>query len=393
MNENALGRRRHRCSQGRSREEFSRTLRRCESSCILSVTILLTCGHSFMRIYFTETDSSTRQFFETGLAHLPRPQTSLHFVEEPDEILDDATIVSPFIYTSIDKAFLDAHPNLRCIASRSVTLCHIDLDTCASHGIPVYNAPAYDGSTAAEHTFALILALSRKILEATALKRRSASSLQKIQGFDLKNKTLGVIGAGRIGKNVIQIARGFDMNILAADPQPDPHAKKTLGIQYKPFNEVLAAADILTLHIPASPETHYLLNERTLSLCKKGVLIINTAAGSLIDTQALIQAIESGHVAGAGLDVLEEESLLQHEPHQLLGAQIVQNIQKSPPPEHLSSISYARIREIQNLMINKKLLALPNVIVTPHVAYHSTESICKINQATLDNILHFLQDS
>jgi D-lactate dehydrogenase len=241
------------------------------------------------------------------------------------------TILVPFVSTPVTAAVLDRLPGLRLIATRSTGTDHIDLPEAARRGIAMRNVPDYGSVAVAEHTFALLLALTRL-------------QPQHSPGTDLSGKTIGVIGTGAIGRHVMQIAHGFGMNVLACDLEHRP------GIRYAPLAEVLAQADVITLHIPATPATRRFINAETIAAAKRGVIIINTARGALIDTAALSAALREGQVAAAGLDVIEQ------------------------------------------LSDSEGGAVLPNTIITPHIAYNTREAIRRISDITLANIRSWLQE-
>jgi D-lactate dehydrogenase len=240
-------------------------------------------------------------------------------------------ILVPFVATQVTAEVMDRLPQLGLIATRSTGTDHIDVTEAARRGITIANVPDYGSVAVAEHTFALLLTLTRIQPHLTP-------------GTDLSGKTLGVIGTGAIGRHVMQIAHGFGMNILAYDLEHRP------GIRYGTLDEVLAQSDVLTLHIPATPATRHFINERRLAAMKPGVILLNTARGSLVDTAALSRALHSGQVSAAGLDVVEPASDAE-------GG-----------------------------------TALPNTIVTPHIAYNTREAIRRISNITLDNIRRWLRD-
>jgi D-lactate dehydrogenase len=283
---------------------------------------------------------------------------------------EQCEILSVFIQSHLDEKALRDVPNLKLIATRSTGYDHIDLAYCRSRGITVSNVPVYGDNTVAEHTFALILALSRKIIQSHSRTRTGNFSLAGLQGFDLRGKTLGVVGTGHIGVHVIRIARGFMMNVIAVDTRPDKRLADALDFTYvESFDALLAASDIVTLHVPALPSTHHMMNRETIGRMKKGALLINTARGGLIDTEALLAALESGQCGGAGLDVFEGEALIKEE-KQLLSNQY-------------------QIDELRTIIKDLVLLRHENVVVTPHVAFNSTEALERILVTTDQNIEAF----
>jgi D-lactate dehydrogenase len=284
----------------------------------------------------------------------------------------DAEAISTFIYSVLDRAALEQLASLRLIATRSTGFDHIDAAYCGERGVTLCNVPTYGDNTVAEHVFALLLTISHRMLEATERARNGPFSPQGLQGFDLEGKTLGVVGAGRIGRHVIQIARGFGMNVVAFDLAPNDALGQRLGFRYAPFEEVLAAADIVTLHAPASPETENLISYKEFARMKDGVVLINTARGSLIDAEALIQALRAGKVAAAGLDVLSDEPTIREE-------------------AELISPGFFDRHDLRNLVADHVLLRMPNVVVTPHSAFNTREAVRRIIETTLANIAAFTE--
>lgn len=286
--------------------------------------------------------------------------------EKTASLAKNADIVSIFIYSKINKKNLNEFKQLKAITTRSTGFDHIDVAECKKRKIFVLNVPYYGENTVAEHTFALILALSRKIHKSYERTRIGNFSLEGLRGFDLKGKTLGIIGLGHIGMHVARIATGFEMNTLAYDIKRDTKLAKKLKFRYTTFNNLLKNSDIITLHCPYNKKTHHLINNKNIKLVKKGAYIINTARGGLIETKALVKALATGHLGGAALDVLEEESLIKEE---------IQLLSKNFPKENL-----------QNLLENHILLTFDNVIISPHNAFNSKEALQRILDTTIENI-------
>jgi D-lactate dehydrogenase len=285
----------------------------------------------------------------------------------------DAEIISIFINSVIDKKIIDLMPKLKFISTRSTGFEHIDLEYCASRGIKVSNVPAYGPHTVAEFAFALILNISRKVINGNNHLRDTMdfNFYSSLQGFDLFNKTLGVIGTGKIGKNVVKIAKGYGMNVVAYDLYPDQAFAEENKFTYKSLLEVLAEADIITLHTPFTKENYHLINKDNISKMKKGIYLINTARGALVDTEALIWGIKEGIIAGAGLDVLEGERDLKIK-QDIIGSNSVEKI------------DYKLVVEDQ------VLIDMPQVIVTPHIAFYSGEAVAEIAKTTIENIAGFV---
>jgi D-lactate dehydrogenase len=222
----------------------------------------------------------------------------------------------------------------------------------------------------AEHVFALLLALSHHLTEAVDRTRRGDFSLEGLRGFDLRGKTLGVIGTGHIGQCVIEIAKGFRMRVVAYDQQPDPSLAASLGFEYLDFDHLLAQADVLTLHIPGTAQTHHLLNEAAFAKMKDGVVLINTARGTVVDVHALLRALAVGKVAAAGLDVLPEEPTIREE------AELIRAF-------------FRKQHNLDTLLADHILLRMRNVIITPHSAFDTKEAVERILTTTVENLTAF----
>lgn len=342
-----------------------------------------------MIIYFVETQFSEQRDLETALAG-----HDLRFVAELEDVKPDAEILCVYIHFVLDAAFLTAHPNLKLITTRSVGYDHIDTAECARRGVVVANVPGTDANTVAEHTFALILALSRRLQEVREANKRRHFRYDELRSFDLNDKNLGVIGTGRIGLHVIHIALAFGMKVLACDPYRPSLMAQILGVRYVSLDELLQSSHVISLHTPLTPETHHLLNRERLARCRAGALVVNTARGGLIDTDALVETLDSGRVAGAGLDVLDEESVMQRELSRIIADGMIRRLQEADTEEEESRMKYPdRIHEYSNLVRNQRLLARPDVVFTPHVAFNSVEAVQRINQMTVENINAFLKGS
>ncbi len=304
--------------------------------------------------------------------HLPEAESYLDCPLDqcPVEQYRDAEIVSVFVHSMVTRAVLDQMPRLRFVAARSTGYDHIDLEACNERGIPVSNVPRYGENTVAEHTFGLILSLSRKIYRAYQRTIAGDFSLQGLEGFDIKGKTLGVVGAGSIGLHVIRTARGFGMNVIAYDVKPNPLIAEVLDFEYVSLDDLFSRADIISLHAPYTPATHHMINKDSIRRLKRGALLINTARGGLVDTEALIEALDEGILAGAGLDVLEGEELVEEEERLLNTPEAAENLRM--------------------LIRRHILLRRPDVLITPHMAFYSREATERIMQTTISNIHAFL---
>lgn len=310
-----------------------------------------------MKITFFEISRAEQSVFSQSLEG-----SDLVFYEEKlnennTDLAKDTDIISVFVNSTINKEVIDALPNLKLVATRSTGFDHIDCEYAGIKGIKIATVPAYGSHTVAEFAFGLILNLSRKIANINGYLRQSLDFHYSpwMEGFNLEGKTLGVIGTGKIGKNVIKIAKGFEMKVLAFDLFPDLNFAKENNFEYKSLPEVLAVSDIITLHTPYSKENHHLINKENISLMKKGVYLINTARGELVDTTALVSGLKEGIIAGAGMDVLEDEKNMT--------------------------------------ALNCELIAMPNVIITPHTAFFTLEAVAAIQNTTVQNIQSFISGS
>lgn len=283
---------------------------------------------------------------------------------------EDAEAVSVFIYSDLDKSVLERLPELRLIATRSTGYDHIGMEYCSQRRITVCNVPGYGEHTVAEHVFGLLLAISHRLREAFDRTRRGDFSLAGLQGFDLRGKTLGVIGTGRIGLCVIEIANGFGMRVLACDTNPDETAADRLGFDYVSMETLLSASDVVTLHVPGNDKTRHLLSTAEFQRMKQDAVLINTSRGTLVDAKALLHALADGRLQAVGLDVLQEEPAIREE------------------AELLSSL-FNKKHNIENLLADHVLLRLRNVYITPHSAFNTREAVQRILDTTIENIRSF----
>ena len=284
---------------------------------------------------------------------------------------NDAEIISSFISSEINKDIIDKLPNLKLIVTRSTGFDHIDVDYCKSKNITVSNVPEYGSSTVAEHTFALLLNLTRKIPQAIEQIQKLNFDHSQLKGIDLCEKTIGIIGLGKIGQHVLRIAQGFGMKTISFSRHPDETLTQKLNFQYREFDALLGESDVVTLHLPLTDETKHIINKDNILKFKKGSYLINTARGGLIEAEAILLGLDQGILAGVGLDVLEEEDEL-HEEVSILTKDVQQNI------------------NLKTLLYDHILLKHPKVIVTPHNAFNSQEALERIIQVTIEDIQSFI---
>lgn len=338
-----------------------------------------------MKICFLETEPvETAYFTRKFAAH------ELLFVDSLVKVPFDVDILSVFIGSRIDEPFLAAHPRLKFIATRSTTLDHLDLHACTRHGVAIGRVESYGDHIVAEHTFALLLAVTRRLREAMEVPRQSRFSYEGLRGVELHGKTFGIIGAGRIGLRTIPIARAFGMTVLAHDIDPHPSQADLLGFEYVTLEALLRRSDIISLHAPLNADTFHLLDREAFAKCRPGVIIINTARGRLIDTVALLEALDAGIVGGAGLDVLGEESVFRRDAARVLTDQILDRLHTAVPAPARLDDEQARAGQIEKLICLGKLLARPNVVFTPHTAFNCIEALERIDETTVANITNFI---
>lgn len=285
-----------------------------------------------------------------------------------------ADAVCVFVNDRVDRACLDKLRLLgvRLVALRCAGFNNVDLAAAAEYGITVVRVPAYSPHAVAEHTLALLLALNRRIPRAYNRVREQNFSLGGLVGFDLHGKTVGLVGTGKIGKLTAALFAGFGMRLLVSDAYPDHDWAARIGATYVPFEQLLAESDIVSLHLPLTPQSRHLLNPTTFALMKRGAYVVNTSRGALIDAKALIRTLKSGHLGGAALDVYEEEEGVFFEDHS---------------DDVLADDTLAR------------LTTFPNVLITAHQAFLTAEALTAIAGVTTQNLtrLHagrpFLDDT
>ncbi|MFB6193391.1 MAG: NAD(P)-dependent oxidoreductase [Candidatus Nanohaloarchaea archaeon] len=271
--------------------------------------------------------------------------------------------VAVFIDSELDQEVIE-DLDADVVVCRSTGYDHVDMEAARDQGVTVCNVPRYGGSTVAEHTFGLILSLSRKIYDAIRKVDKGRFDHEGLRGFDLEGKTLGVIGTGSIGQNVIQIAKGFGMDVIAYDPYFDKSLEEELGFMYVSMGDLLVKSDIVSLHCPLTADNRHLLSEEEFDLMDD-TMIINTSRGALIDTEALIEALDDGSVSCAGLDVLEEENYVE---------------------EDIEVLSDASDQNLEVLLEDHMLMGRDDVLVTPHNAFNSIEAMHRIVDTSLDNL-------
>jgi D-lactate dehydrogenase len=324
------------------------------------------CLWTGVRIAFFDTHAFEREHFDRAnqahgheLVYLEARLTAA-----TASLAQDAPCICCFVNDDVDADTLDviAAGATRLVALRSAGYNNVDLVAAERHGIVVVRVPEYSPHAVAEHTVALVLALDRKIHRAHARVREGNFSLDGLVGFDLNGKTVGIVGTGKIGRVAAAIFAGFGCRVLAHDITPDPDLSRDPRVRYVPLAELYAEADVVSLHVPLTPTTRHMIDADALARMKRGVMLINTSRGALIDSRALVGGLKSGHVGHAALDVYEEEEGLFFRDHS--------------------------DRVIQDDVL-ARLLTFPNVLVTAHQAFLTKEALDNIASTTLENITTF----
>lgn len=311
---------------------------------------------------------STRDHDRTSFSAACGDRHELTFLEarlEPAtaSLAAGSEAVCAFVNDRLDRAVLEtlADVGVRLIALRSAGFNHVELPAAKELGLTVARVPAYSPHAVAEHAVALILTLNRKTHRAYNRVREGNFLLRGLCGFDLRGKTVAVIGTGKIGAVFAKIMAGFECRLLGHDPQENPDCL-ALGMTYAPLDECLREADMVSLHCPLMPATRHLINDAAVQSMKPGVMIINTGRGGLIDTRAAIAGLKSGRIGALGLDVYEEEEQLFFED---------------------------RSTDVIQDDVFMRLLTFPNVLVTGHQGFFTDEALRGIAETTMQNITAF----
>lgn len=321
-----------------------------------------------MKLAFFDTKPYDRESFEKyadeyGVT-IKYFETKLN--EDTVDLANGFDAVCVFVNDTVNAAVIDrlAEMNVRVVALRCAGFNNVDTKY-AFGKLHILRVPAYSPYAVAEHTMALLLTSIRRIHKAYIRSRDFNFSLSGLTGFDLHGKTVGVIGTGRIGRVFIDICRGFGMKVLAYDKFPNADLEKNESVRYVTLDELLADSDIISLHCPLTEESYHVIDGEALAKCKRGVVIINTSRGALVDAEALLAGIKARTVGAACLDVYEEESDLFFEDNS------------------------GHILEDDTLA---RLISMPNVIVTSHQAFLTVEALTNIAETTLQNLVDFFRD-
>lgn len=287
--------------------------------------------------------------------------TEIQLNQQTVKSIDQVEAVCVFVNDQVNASVIEqlAKKGVKLIALRCAGFNNVDLEAAKKHGLKVCRVPAYSPEAVAEHTMAMVLTLNRKTHKAYNRVREQNFALNGLLGFNLNGKTVGIVGTGKIGKAFAKIADGFGCHIIASDPFPDENFAKENKLTYVSLEQLWKTSDVISLHCPLTPESHYMVNEESIASMKKGVALINTSRGGLINTQAVINALKRHEIAYLGIDVYEQEEKL-----------------------FFNDLSMEIIEDdtIQRLM------SFPNVLVTAHQAFFTEEALTQIAQITLNSI-------
>jgi len=318
-------------------------------------------------------EAKDRQFFEQYFQGQDIQPTFLPVPIDLDSLDSSTEMLSVFVNAPVTREMMERLPQLKLIATRSTGFNHIDIDAAKERGVTVANVPAYGGATVAEYAVALLLMLTRRMPAVLAESRSAKPNRSLERGTDLHGKTIGIIGTGSIGQGMARIAKGFGMEVLGYDVYPNDQQADAIGFDYVSLDELLRRSDIVSLHIPYTPENHHFFDADRLKSVKAGAIILNTARGELVDSAALVDALRSGQVGAAGLDVIESEYLLNPDARAGLAAH-----DQSDQEAVLRSASIEALQQMSN------------VIITNHNAFNTDEALEIINRTTGENIVNFL---
>lgn len=285
---------------------------------------------------------------------------------ELSEEEEKAEIISVFTATCLSVEIIKRYKKLKLILTRSVGYSHIDINYCKKHGIIVANTPHYGDYTVAEYSFGLLLNLIRRICFG-ANELKNGDMYPGTFGMELYNKTAGIIGTGAIGSKSVKIAKGFSMKVLCYDIKENEELIKKYWVEYVTLENLCQKSDVILIQIPLTDKTYHLIDREKLTLMSKNTVIVNTARGEIIDTEALYEFLSEKKIRGAALDVLEFEDM----------------ISKKAPGANID------MRKLRISLINNKLMNLKNVTVTPHIAYDTREATERICEMTVKNLIEY----
>lgn len=323
------------------------------------------------RIAFFGVKSWEREMIEKKIIDLDAIGVGIFKEEVQDnlELAKNYDVLSISSRSKLKKEVLDNLPSLKMIATRSTGIDHIDIEECANRKIEVASASTYGSNSVAEYAFALILAVAKKIVEAHQSVENDEFSPEGLTGMELFGKTLGIVGLGKIGSNVARIGKSFGMNLLVTEIKPNEEILREYEAKLVDLDTLLKESDIVTIHVPFEKDTYHLINKNNVKQMKVGSILVNTSRGAVVESEAIVWALNKGILRGVGIDVVEEEEKMEDK--SLIMSQIVTK-------EDLQSVlSYHLLRDRDD------------VVFTPHNAFNTKEAIFRRIETTIKNIKNF----
>lgn len=325
------------------------------------------------KIAFFGVKSWEKEIIEKEIVNLDATGVGI-FEEELQNNLEMAKnydVISIRSRSKVNKDVLDKLPDLKMIATRSTGIDHIDNEECKNRNIVVANASTYGSNSVAEYAFGLILAVAKKIVEAHQAVENDEFDPEGLTGMEIFGKTLGIVGLGKIGSNVARIARGFGMNVLVTEQRPDEEVLKKYEAKLVDLETLLRESDIVTLHVPSEKDTYHLINRNNIKIMKKGSILVNTSRGAVVESEAIVWALNKGILRGVGIDVVEEE--------------------EKTADMSLVLSQIATKEDLQNVLSYHMLRDRDDVVFTPHNAFNTKEAISRRIKTTVKNIKDYCQ--
>lgn len=323
--------------------------------------------NKFKVAVFSSKPYDEKSFNALSPEHMELSYFDTRLTEQSVNLAKGFDAVCAFVNDELNQNVLTALNDMgvKGIALRCAGFNNIDLTSYKDLPIRAARVPAYSPEAVAEHTIAMMMTLNRKLHKAYNRTKEDNFSLDGLLGFNIHNKTLGLIGTGKIGLATARIVKGFGAKVIAYDPCPSPLSEE-IGFSYVSLEQLLAESDIVSLHCPLSEDTHHIIDENAIAQMKRGVMLINTSRGGLVDTSAVITALKSGHISNLALDVYEQESELFFEDH---SSRVVQDD------------------------VFQRLLTFPNVLITGHQGFFTEEALAQIAATTMHNLQCFSDEA
>jgi D-lactate dehydrogenase len=291
---------------------------------------------------------------------------------DPPADARDAEAIAVFVHNPVNEETLPKFPGLKVVLTRSTGYDHIDLEACRRRGIAVYSVPDYGSVTVAEYAVTMMLALLRRVRPMIEQGLHALFSRENLRGNDLAGRTVGLVGTGRIGQEVARRLSAFSVKILAFDKFPsEEFARSVESLEYTDLDTLYRRSNVLTFHVPLSAETHHIFNRDSLKITPWNTFLVNTSRGPVVETEAVIEGLREGRLAGVALDTFESEEVVME--------------------EQLYAADYLSQAELRNALATYHLLRSDRVILSPHNAYNSEEALQRIVDTTIANLEAFLE--